>query len=92
MGTYNQGPPPPRQYSFSDLMLALAVLIAFIVIVGTSMFVHRRMHRAGRRSANMKSFRALIFSLFLILVPAGLAYADGGALYVSLRLRDVFCR
>ena len=46
MGTYNQGKPPPRQYSFGDLMLALAVLIVFIVVVGTAMYLHRRMHRS----------------------------------------------
>ena len=47
VGTYNQGPPPPRQYSFGDLMLALAVFIALIVILGIAMYVHRRMHRAN---------------------------------------------
>jgi hypothetical protein len=31
----------------------------------------------------MKSIRALILSLFLILTPAGLAYADGGSLYLT---------
>jgi hypothetical protein len=46
VGTYNQGPPPPRQYSFGDLLLALIVLIAFIIVVGASMYAHRRMHRA----------------------------------------------
>lgn len=45
MGTYNQGPPPPRQYSFGDLMLALAVFVALVIVIGTSMYVHRRMHR-----------------------------------------------
>ena len=31
----------------------------------------------------MKSIRAIILSLFLILAPAGLAYADGGSLYLT---------
>jgi len=47
MGTYDQGPPPPRQYSFGDLLLALGALIAFIIVVGASMYVHRRMHRGA---------------------------------------------